>query len=321
MATKKVAKSVTYTLVPEAQYTQYYISKVKKNNLKSISENNETYQKNIDIVNKCRAVQISNESLIASQESDYQSNCVDQRRYSDCSDFRNEIDVNKKIAQEAMTSCTIDVAKVQKYNKEIIDASASLEKETENFQTSGTLENKQAELSAGVFIPPSTVYVRDNAPAHQLVLTTFHELLHASVWDVDATLPAFVNEGMTEMLNLELFGYDTYLTVAYSGYYAELQILNALLERIPLSEMLTVYISTDEKEFQKVFEKYFPEIEYEEFVRKGESIFASTFKVDGTSRDWDVYSIHDYMWLEDVNQIRLFLGLDEIFSYSEFKLK
>ncbi|MBP9701360.1 MAG: hypothetical protein KBD47_00065 [Candidatus Pacebacteria bacterium] len=305
-----------YRIVQPQEYAKYYIDKIKQNNRNNINSDLAIKNKNLAVVKDCETINAENTKLIVEQKTDYQLNCVSRVRYSDCADFKLRIDENVEISRKTNLSCVAEIAKVKKYNAEIDMAVKTSVESIREIDTSGTLERNKAEQGTGVFIYPSTIYIKSDPFTHAIIPASVHEFLHYITSTPSRDLPVSVDEGMTDYLTLRSLGYDKYLTVAYSGYYAEIQILYSLLEKIPFDEMVGAYIAGSESGFRKLFEKYFPGVSYEKFISLSTDVYNTTYKFKGNERVINALGDREYIWTQDVVGIRRFLGLEDFIWYS-----
>ncbi len=305
-----------YRIVQPQEYAKYYIEKIKQNNRNNINSDLAIKNKNLAIVKDCETINAENTKLIEEQKVDYQLNCVSRVRYNDCADFKLRIDENVEISRKTNLFCVAEMAKVKKYNAEIDMAVKTSVESIREIDTSGTLERNKAEQGAGVFIYPSTIYIKSDPFTYAIIPASVHEFLHYITSTPSRDLPVSVDEGMTDYLTMRSLGYDRYLTAAYSGYYAEIQILYSLLEKIPFDEMMSAYIAGSESGFRRLFEKYFPGVSYEKFISMSTDVYNTTYKFKGNERVINAFGDRKYMWTQDVVQIRRFLGLEDFIWYS-----
>lgn len=309
-----------FRILADSEYSKFYVQKLLDIYQNEIKTDQVTYTHNIKVIEDCQKTKKDNDEILAVQTAEYQRNCVANIYYSDCALINDKIEDNKRVAQEATRSCQIDIQQATRYNAEIIQDIEITKEKIREVNTTGTLERNKAELGTGVFISPSTVYLKQDNLVAPVITTSVHEFLHYAVHNKNRDLPEFINEGMTDYLSWKTFGYDTYFSVAISGYYAEMQVLYSLLERIPFTEMLNIYISGSSRDFRKAFETYFPGISYDEFIKKGTDTFNTTYATDSKGRTFTLnVAGRDYIWLVDVEEIRVFLGLASSLVYSDIR--
>ncbi len=314
---KQKGNNLNYKIISEDEYPKYIVKKYEEINSNNIKENNKIYLENLEVLNECTSIQKTNDELVKREAEDYQLNCVNRVRYRDCEDFKKHIDNNLVIRDREMLSCQIKKNKIEIYNKEINNQIEEDKKDLDLLKVSGTLKRNMSELSAGMFFQPSSIFVKYDKLVYPTITTSIHEYLHYIVGNSFRDLPVFIDEGMTEYLTMKSIGYDKYFAVAYSGYYAELQIIYTLLEKIPYDDLLSVYLSGRESDFKKLFEKYFPGINYSSFIESSNKIYNTTYEVNGSKRSINILKTRDYVRLDEVKEIRKKLDLDEWISYSE----
>jgi len=191
-------------------------------------------------------------------------------------------------------------------DKELVDLKADIEQ-----QSSDVLEEQKGELSNGIYFPDiQNVYMRviPNQDAFVYLNTLLHELFH-HYSKGGSELPAFLNEGITDFQTLKSFNLSDYEIAGSSGYFKEVQVVFALLERIPEEELMNVYFNNNIVAFEQLFKKYFPEANYETFLSKGDAIFKETYEASEQIPNrgfWDTDIDHP-----SVQDVRLLLGLEQ----------
>lgn len=271
---------------------------------KKLQELQELITKNEVIVRECKAIDISNIDLITKQKDEYQQSCVRRKNISNCDELAAVIQQNSKINSESSSIC--------KENQIVLSSQYEnlnkLKAEAEYIKTDVLLEQRN-ELSNGMYFPSTkTAYMRiiPGQDTFTYLSTLIHELLHHYSQN-NASLPEFINEGTTEYLTLKNLELNDYELARNSAYTNESQIIMALLERIPEEDLVKVYTSDDETRFQKLFEQYFPNIEYLDFIDKGAKIFNNTYEVGDLSEElsYDSLLVNNSL----VRDMRTFLGL------------
>ncbi|MDP3784942.1 MAG: hypothetical protein Q8R12_02595, partial [bacterium] len=77
---------------------------------------------------------------------------------------------------------------------------------------------------------------------------------------------------------------------------------------IPESELLTAYFTNNPAALEASFKKYFPEVDYEIFLSKGNDMYKETYQEIGPTFDlgfWDTNIDHPA-----VRDLRTFMGLE-----------
>lgn len=306
-----------YRIVASSEYAKYYVRQLIDTDEKIIASDQAAYARNLAAIAECQKTQKDNQDIIDRQMAEYQAMCVSGSYYSDCSAYKDKIEENKRIANETSLSCDASRLNIGRFNDEITEEIRVIKDKIREVSTTGTLERNKAEFGAGVFMSPSSIYLKDDSLVVQIVSTSVHEFTHFAVYNTHRDLPAFIDEGMTDYLMWKALGYNKYFSVGISGYYAEMQIVFSLLEKIPFDEMLDMYIAGDSVRFKKSFVKYFPGVSYEDFIKKGGQIFNTTYATDSMGRTITFnVSGRDYIWLKDVEDIRTFLGLKPSLEYT-----
>lgn len=286
---EKARKPAAVTYLDDQAYAPYLEKRRDEINKKALSHNQKILSdfkslisSNEKIVSECKAQDAANAKLVAEQESDYQKNCVLKVNYSNCAEFRREVDENKKISREAADACQENKAVLAPQYKEFEQLKADVEKEA-----SSALEKQHAELTAGLYAPDTkTVYMRviPDQDAFIYLNTLLHELFH-HYSGAGSALPMFINEGITDYLSYKSFNLSDYEIAGASGYFREVQAVMALLEKIPEDELLTVYFANDAAALEASFKKYFPGVDYEIFLEKGGDMYKETYEEIGPKFD------------------------------------
>jgi hypothetical protein len=293
--------------VRDEEYVQYV--KIKKeqsqNEYQEILRSDIKY--NEQIRKDCAVINADNVRIIRDGEADYQKNCTVQQNYSNCAEFKAEIEENIRISKEAKASCT--------ENDTVLDSQyEQLESEIKNGGEVDLLSDNQDELSAGMYFPDFervVMKVIESERSFFYVEVLLHELFHHYSGG-GPDLPVFINEGITEYLTYKSLGVTDYGIAEKAGYFKEAQIIMALLEKIPEEELLSVYFGATETSFEELFSRYFEGVEYDEFVRMGDTIFMSTYEVDsGLEENWlDLEVDHPH-----VGAVRELMGLERLKFY------
>jgi len=309
---EKTRKPAAVTYLDDQSYAPYLEKRRDEINQKMLSYNQKILSdfksimsSNEKIVSECKAQDAANAKLVAEQESDYQKNCVLKVNYSNCAEFRQEINENKKISQESANICQENKAALASQYKEFEQLKADVEKEA-----STVLEKQHSELTAGLYSPDTkNVYMRviPDQDAFLYLSTLLHELFH-HYSNASLALPTFINEGITDYLTYKSFNLSDYEIAGASGYFREVQAVMTLLEKIPELELLTAYFTNNPAALEASFKKYFPEADYEIFLSKGSDMYKETYQEIGPKFNlgfWDTDIDHPA-----VRDLRTFLGLE-----------
>lgn len=309
---KKMPKPAAVTYLDDQAYAPYVdkkrdeiLQKVLSYNQKILSDFKSLISSNEKIVSECKTQDAANAKLVAEQESDYQENCVLEVNYSNCSEFRKEVDENKKISREVADACQENKAVLAPQYKEFEQLKADVEKEA-----SVTPEKQHSELTAGLyFLDTKNVYMRviPDQDAFVYLNTLLHELFH-HYSGASPALAVFINEGATDYLTYKSFNLSDYEIADVSGYFKEVQAVMALLEKIPESELLTAYFTNDAAALEASFKKYFPEADYETFLSKGNDMYKETYEETGPK--FDLGFLDTNINHPAVRDLRTFLGLE-----------
>lgn len=315
---EKTKKPAAVTYLDDQAYAPYVTKKrdelnqkVLSGNQKVLSDFKSVLSSNEKIVSECKAQDAANAKLVAGDEADYQKNCVLKVNYSNCAEFRREVDENKKISREAADVCQENKTLVAAQYKELETLKADVEK-----TASSILEKHSNELTSGLYFPDTkNIYMRvvPDQDAFLYLNTLLHELFH-HYSDAGSELPTFINEGITDYLTYKSFKLSDIEMVEVSGYFKEIQASMALLEKIPESELLTAYFTNDAAALEASFKKYFPEADYAIFLEKGNDMYKETYEEIGPTFDlgfWDTNADHPA-----VQDLRTSLGLEPAKFYT-----
>lgn len=293
------------TYLDDQAYAPFMKKKRSEKNAKALDDFKATISSNEKIVSECKAIDAANVRLIAEQEGDYQKNCIVEVNYSNCSEFRQQINENKSLSQEATNTCQENKATLASQYKEFEELKADMEKEASN-----TLEEQKGELSIGTYSPDTqSIYMRlvPDQDAFHYLRVLLHELFHHySTGGSD--LPIFIDEGITDYVTSKSFKLSDYEIAEVSGYFKEAQVFMALSEKIPEQEIMTAYFTSNTEMLETSFKKAFPGVSYETFLSKGDTMYRETYEVTGPTFDlgfWDTQIDHPA-----VQDMRIFLGLE-----------
>ncbi len=302
----KNLKQPTVSYLTDEKYVPFLKKKQVEINADIVNDFQKIISLNENILAECKIIDEKNLKLVNSQEDDYQKNCVLSKRYSDCTEFAQKINENKNISRESANTCQENKKVLYSQYDEMINLKANVEKDTLSI-----LEDQKKELSNGMyFLDIKNIYMRivPGQDSFVYLSTLLHELFH-HYSNSGSQLPVFVNEGITDLLTLKSFNLSDYEIARRSGYFKEVQVVMALLEKIPEEDLMMVYFNNDVLMFEKLFKKYFPEVDYAMFLTKGDVLFKETYNVITPFSE-------NSFWLGEVDHssvrdMRIFLGLEK----------
>ncbi|MDO8574798.1 MAG: hypothetical protein Q7R61_00755 [bacterium] len=272
-------------------YAPFRKKKLGEINDKVLSDFKAVISANQRIVSECV-------KLIAEQESDYRKNCIVEVNYSNCPDVIQQINENKSTCQE-------NKAVLASQYRELEELKADIEK-----KASSVLTEHEGELSSGSYDPNTrSIYMRviPGQDSFRYLSTLLHELFH-HYSNGGSELPSFINEGTTEYATYKSFKLSDYEIADVSGYFKEVQVVMALLEKIPEQEIMTAYFNDNAKMFEASFKKAFPGVDYKKFLSKGDTMYKETYEEIGPTFNlgfWDTQIDHPA-----VQDMRIFLELE-----------
>ena len=299
------------TYLDDQAYAPYVKKKKDEINKKMLSDNQAIISSSEEIVSECIANDAANAKLIAQQENDYQKNCIAEVNYSNCEEFKQQVNENKSISRESAAVCQENKTALATQRKEVEEVRAEIEK-----TASSALEEQEGELAAGSYSPDTqSVYMRiiPDQDAFRYLSTLLHELFHHYSRG-GLELPTFINEGITEYVTYKSFKLSDREIADVSGYFKEAQTFMALLEKIPEQEIMTAYFTNNAKMFETSFKKAFPEVDYKTFLSKGDAMYQETYEAIGPTFNlgfWDTQIDHPA-----VRDMRIFLGLEAVKFYT-----
>ncbi len=294
----------TVTYLDDQAYAPYIKKKSAEIDQKTLSDFKGVISSNEKIVSKCQGTVAANVKLIAGQEGDYRQNCVLKINYSNCSEFGQRINENKRLSQESANVCQENKIVLNSQYNRFDQLKAAIEK-----KASSNTEKGLRELTSGLyFADTKDIYMRvtPDQDAFSYLVTLLHEVFHHYSGG-GSELPVFINEGLTDYLAYKSFTFSDYDIANVSGYFKEVQAVMALLEKIPESELLTAYFVNNPAMVETLFKKYFPEADYKIFLDKGDAMYRETYQETGPTFNlgfWDTSIDHP-----SVRDIRTFLGL------------
>ncbi len=305
----------TFTMIDDANFVKYYHMKISADLERFISEDEAAYKNNSKIIADYPATRAQldadDKKFVADEEADYQNNCVKYPRYNNCSELRSTIDKNIIINRDNRIQIEASYAEAIRLNKIIqgyLNKSYAEKKANEN--NSDSLENNKGEYAYALTFAGDTIYYRyfDKHPmGEDNIMILVHELMHLYSSNNNFVLPQAFDEGMTDYFSTKAMGYNELDMVRASGYPIEVQVVMALLEKIPENKLLELYFSKNESSFKKLMTEYFPDVKYEVFMTKYKEMFDVTFHLKGSYHDFNKALIdHD-----DIQGIRLMLGLEK----------
>lgn len=305
-----------FELLPDSQFGIMYKKKMTKDLTNDLATNEKSFSINKGIIDSypqtTADIDAEYKKDVTDQEVRYQNGCVSATLYNDCDSFAQIIAQNKIIIAQDRQAALKYYDSAQTYNKQIVINIQSLHVRIAAMSsTTDTIENSRGEYSVGISIGNDTVYMRFNdgvAIDSDYIRTMVHELLHTYSYSNQGSLPVALDESMTDYLATKSLGFDELDSVRVSGYPLEMQVLLALMEKIPTSDLIDCYFNKDEPKFKKLMAQYFPQVDYKEFTTRFNDLLNGTYHLNGVSRSFDKGLIDH----PDVRSIRVFLGLPEI---------
>ena len=175
-----------------------------------------------------------------------------------------------------------ELNKAYTYRKEAGDDLALSEKYFKEYEKNPVTP----ELEYGHFIYPNEIYIKylkDDIPFTLYLSTSIHEYMHFySSKDVSIRLSPFLNEGLAEYFTQKLE--KKYILTDNTGYPYEVKVISLLAKKIPHGSLSTIYFSQDEELFKRLFQQYFPDVNYDRFITKSNEMFF-TSPTDFTHKD------------------------------------
>ncbi len=316
----RLSKLQSFSLVDDDRYSIFVRAKQISNLQEYISKNESGFRANLKIIEEYPSLVQKNiqdeQKFVVDAEKKYNDGCVVTIIYNDCSEFRKTIDKSKIVISENKIIAVDDYNLAKKNNEEISITLVKQRKEMDDIlsRTQSELENNKTDYSVGMALDNKNIYIRyfkENPMNNEVMRVVIHELLHIySMSQEHSNLPESLNEAMTEYFTTKAMGYEKIDMIRASGYPLELQVVMALLERIPQDELEGIYFSQDENKFKVDMKQYFPNTDYKEFMNKLDSIFNSTYRVGGASNSFDKGLIDH----KKVIEIRKMLGLSDRLS-------
>lgn len=148
------------------------------------------------------------------------------------------------------------------------------------------------ELQAGVFNYPSNIYLKyfakgDLTPSPtDYIESSLHESLHYYAYKSSNFLPVFIDEGITDHLAYRIIKKYSFNQSVVTGYPQEVSIIQELIRNIPEEELVKAYFSQSEKEFEKLFDKYYMKGTYKKFVSMGDNLtYLDAFDFEGRQQE------------------------------------
>lgn len=300
----------TVDYVHDDEYKKFVKEKRSEQIAEYISTLSEYIEYNEEIMAQCSSDAIYNKGLIRETEEMYQKGCVEDDLYSDCAEIKDSIEYNKNLLAENAEICREN----QLVLDEQYETLEAVDQEVQEYDD--TIGNNISELSAGMYFPDAkkvVMRVSEDFNSFSYMEVLLHEMLHHYSHG-GPYLEQFLNEGITEYLTYDQLGVEDIDMPEIAGYYKELQIVMALLEKIPEDELLEVYFDGEENSFRTLFRKYFPRVDYQDFLEKGNQVFLSTYEAENNLSEEGTFDTEvDHPHVQD---IREFLGLERLKFYS-----
>jgi len=141
-----------------------------------------------------------------------------------------------------------DIKVLEQYRKEYTGLIANMQDST------ATISRE-----SGVFLSPNTIHVElvTNNPeqnTEHTISTILHEYLHYISHQEGTSFPAFFNEGITELLNIDIKRQNSLYVQSYT-YQGRVYIIRRMLEDIDYSELTDIYFAQDTKKLIAIIDK------------------------------------------------------------------
>lgn len=273
-----------FEIFDDSVYADKYLAKVRENWNKDISQNEQAYAINNEIIKDYPALQTTLEAnyqkYVLDEQIDYQKNCVAEVRYNNCSELQKTIDDNIRIVSDDKDSALKNYNEAIANNKKISSFLVEEREHLNNLTKDDSLDRNLGEYSTAVTLNYEVVYLRTQPLREDTFRLFIHELLH--VYSRNG-LPDVINEGMTDYLAMKTMNYDDLDKVRAAGYPLEVQVIMALLEVVPEDELTSLYFNSTEKEWRALMKKYFPHTDYQSFMRDAGVIFEGTYHTNQQS--------------------------------------
>jgi hypothetical protein len=254
---------------------------------------------------------IDYKKFVTDQENEYNRGCVQVILYNDCQHLKQVIENNKITVDKNESIINSDYVNAQKYNIDIFNQIKDVQKRISELDDMSlvTEENSAGEYSYGLSLNGDTIYMRfvSGGINRDYIRIMVHELLHIYSYSSKQVLSHAIDESLTDYFATRAVGYDELDSIRLSGYPLEIQIVYALMEKIPEKDLIEVYFTKDEKLLKRLITKYFPDIVYNDFMHKLALLLEGTYNLNGES-----HSIYNGIIDHDkVRDLRLYLGLKE----------
>ncbi len=305
-----------FSIIDEDSYAFYYKKKVMAGISSDLIDNIDKYKNNKKIIDEypgiVKKIDAEYQKTVVDQEKDYNEGCIVVIKYNDCTDYKKLIENNKIIISNDRLSALNEYNLAIKYNTEIADSIKNTKERIIQIESgnSNYIENNMAEYSVGVAFGNDTIYLKyfkDYPISSEYLRILVHELLHNRTFFADRYLPNALNEGLTDYFATRALNYSDLDSIRTSGYVLEIQVIYALLEKIPEKDLLKIYFNQNEKEFEALMKKYFPDVNYSEFIKSYNHMFEVSYHVNGEEHSFERSLIDN----DEVIELRLLLGLPE----------
>lgn len=302
-----------FKIVDDAGFDVFYKLKTKMDLEGRLFEINKSYVNNKNIIDNykknLRKNDLDYQELVVKQEKRYQDGCIKAIIYNDCDKFRETIDTNKIIIANNRKKIDYNYNTAIIYNKENDVYIDNVKKKIEEMESDkNNLENTRGEYSAGITFNGDSVYIRyfkDSPVSGDYFRIVTHELLHVYSNSGHGNLPVAFDESVTDYLSTKALGYSELDSIRSAGYPVELQVLYALLEKIPLKDVVDCYFAKDEDKLKSLMKKYFPDVDYANFIKEYNKLLEGTAHLNGSYHSFDKGLIDN----PEVESMRLLLKL------------
>lgn len=137
------------------------------------------------------------------------------------------------------------------------------------------------ELQNGVFDPPKLIFVKyydkEKKTLSFYLDTTLHEYLHFYSSSNTKNLDTFLEEGITDYLKVKILSNYVEPESLSLGYPDEVEVIAALVKKLPKDLLLRFYFDKDQTELEKWFTSTYSASDYKSFILDGKAITYTSF--------------------------------------------
>ncbi len=250
-------KNPKISFLEESEYNQLENKKieVRKKQFQTYLAN---IAKNIQDNNRYIAETENALSILKSEKSQYEArvrpllnDCIKEYGESECSE-------PKKIVDNAIGDYDREINQFEAYIAEAKQYIPILNRQYSSAKSSYDqflAYPITPELQAGLFEPPSTIYIKHianksiNPPRYYYTL--LHELVHYYSHKAKDDTPTFIEEGMTDLLSLQVGEIHASLSDKVDGYLDEIKIAERIFEMIGEDKATELYFAKNRSKWQK----------------------------------------------------------------------